>query len=238
MKKFVAGLLVFLGCAVLCGAEGITEEAKKGNEKADMSYAFGMVVASDLLGTGLEFNYDAFLHGFRQTMENEKTRYTLDEAMDKIQTAFSTAQAEIGERNLREGAAFLAENAKRPGVQITPSGLQYEVITEGNGEKPGPGDAVLVHYKGTTIDNVVFDTTYKNGEPMEVPLDRVIPGWSEGLRMMRQGGKAILYIPPNLAYGGKGMSGAIGPNAVLIFEVELLEIIRPEMSEDGDAGEF
>ena len=236
MKNIVFGILVFFGAAVFCAAEGIAEEAKKGNEKADMSYAFGMVVASDLMGTGLEFNYDAFIRGLRGVMEKEETRYTMDEAMEKIQAAYVAAQAEMGERNRAEGAAFLAENGGRPGVVTTPSGLQYELVAEGSGETPGATDTVRVQYRGTTVDGTVFDTTYDNGEPAEIPLNRVIPGWSEGIQLMKEGGKAKLYIPPNLAYGERGAGGAIGPNTVLIFDVELLSVIRSP-SEDADDSE-
>ena len=234
MKKVVFFLLIFLICAFFCAAEGITEEARKGNEKADMSYAFGMVVASDLTETGLEFNYDAFIRGFREIMEKQETRYTIDEAMDIIQTAFAAAQAEKSERNKREGDAFLAMNAGRPGVITTPSGLQYEVIVEGMGDTPGPADTVRVHYRGSTVSGFEFDSTYADGESFEVSLDKVIPGWSEGLRLMREGGKSKLYIPSNLAYGENGMGSAIEPNSVLIYEVELLGIIRPEKTESGE----
>lgn len=231
MKKIVCGILFFLGVFTFCAAEGIAEEAKTGREKADMSYAFGMVVASDLAGAGLEFNYDSFIRGFREIMEKEETRYTMEEAIEKIDAAFAAAQAELAERNLAEGTAFLNENAKRPGVIVTPSGLQYEAVEEGTGEKPGAADTVLVHYEGTTIDGTVFDTTYERGSPIEIPLDRVIPGWAEGLRMMNEGGKAKLYLPPHLAYGENGAGGAIGPNIVLVFEVELLSIVPPPAPE-------
>ena len=228
MKKIYCAILVLLGAAALCGAEGIAEEAKKGSEREEMSYAFGMVVAGDVKETGLEFNYNAFVRGFRAVMEREKTRYTMDEAMDRIQTAFESAQAERGERNRIEGVTFLAENHKRPGVVTTESGLQYEVVSGGNGEKPDLYDIVRVNYRGTTVDGTVFDTTYDSGEPVEIPLNRVIPGWAEGICMMREGGRAKLYIPPNLAYGSRGAGSVIGPNAVIIFEVELLAIVKDE----------
>jgi len=232
MKNIFFGILFLSGIAAFCSASGIAEEAEKGKERSEMSYAFGMVVAGDIFGSGLEINYDAFIRGFRDVMENEKTRYTMDEAMEKIQAAYVAAQAETGERNRAEGAAFLAENGKRPGVVTTASGLQYEVISEGTGETPEMHDVVLVHYRGTTVHDVEFDTTFDSGMPMEIPLDRVIPGWSEGLLLMREGGKAKLYIPPNLAYGSRGAGGAIGPNATLIFEVELLSIYPPEEGYD------
>jgi len=230
-NKFWAFFLLF-GPLVFCNAAGISEEVKKGNEKAELSYSFGMVIASDLLETGIEFNYDAFMRGFRETMEKGKTLYTMDEAYNRVDEAFLRIQAQMdeqmrieGEINLIAGNVFLEENRQRTGVNVTPSGLQYELLSEGTGAIPGPADVVLVHYSGATIDGTVFDSSYERGEPLEVPLDRVIPGWSEGLRMMREGGKARLYIPPNLAYGASGAGGMIAPNAVLVFDVEFISIL-------------
>jgi FKBP-type peptidyl-prolyl cis-trans isomerase len=131
-----------------------------------------------------------------------------------------------GEKNRAEGAAFLAKNAERPEIEVTPSGLQYELLAEGSGEKPGPGDTVLDHYRGETLDGTVFDSSYERGEPLRIPLEVVIAGWSEGLRMTREGGRARLYIPSDLAYGESGAGGVVGPNEVIIFEVELLAIVK------------
>jgi len=232
MKTFFLGALVFLGSAALCAAAGISEEARQGNEKAEMSYAFGMITAAEFfLGIGIDLNYDAFLRGFRGVLENQETRHTMDEALDLIQAAFAAAEAAIWEQNLLEGEAFLAENAQRPGVITTPSGLQIEMLVEGSGDMPDITDVVLVHYHGTTIDGTVFDSTLERGVPIEIPLDRVIPGWAEGLRMMREGGKAVLFLPPHLAYGSQGAGGIIGPNSTIIFEVELLSIVRPAVAE-------
>lgn len=237
MKKLACGILLFWGAAVFCAAAGIAEEAESGREKADTSYALGIALASDFVDSGLEINYDAFTRGFREVMEKEESGYTLDEAIEKVQIAFEAARAELAERNRALSAAFLEENAKKPGLVVTPSGLHYELVEEGSGETPGPADTVLVAYRGTTIDGTVFDTTYEQGGPIEIPLERVIPGWSEGLRMMKEGGKAKLYIPPQLAYGENGAGGAIAPNAVLIFEVELLSIVRPPEAEGENAPE-
>ena len=236
MKKFLCAALVFFGAVALCAAAGISEEARRGNEKAEMSYAFGMVTAAEFfLGMGIELNYDAFLRGFRGVMENQETRYSMDEALDIIQAAFAemeaahaAAQAVMWEQNLLDGAAFLAENALRPGVITTASGLQIEMLVEGSGEKPDISDVVLVHYHGTTIDGTVFDSTLERGVPIEIPLDRVIPGWAEGLRMIREGGKAALFIPPDLAYGSQGAGGVIEPNSTIIFTVELISIVRSD----------
>lgn len=227
MKRFVFCIMIFFTAVAFSAAAGIAEQAERGNEKADLSYAFGMLVALDLEDAGFQFNYDAFIRGFREVMENQRTRFTIDEAIDIVQAAFEAAHDAAARANLLEGEAFLAQNRLRPGVIVTPSGLQYEVIEEGTGATPGPSDIVLVHYQGSMIDGTIFDTTYGFGEPVQIPLDRVIPGWSEGLRLMREGGRARLYIPSHLAYGERGAGGIIGPNTVLIFDVELVSIMQP-----------
>ena len=235
MRNILCAILVFFISAAFCAAGGIVEDSARGKEKAETSYAFGMLMAEDLVDTGLEFNYNSLMQGFRDAMEKAKTRITVDEAVEKVQAVFSRIEAaenerlqKEGEKNLVEGAAFLAENAKRSKVIVSPSGLQFETITEGTGEKPNLADTVMVHYRGTIIDGTVFDSTYNDGVPLEIPLNRVIAGWSEGLRMMKEGGRAILYLPSNLAYGERSAGPVIGPNSVLIFEVELLAIVRPD----------
>lgn len=137
---------------------------------------------------------------------------------------FSMANATTPEENKAAGEAFLAENAKKPGVITTASGLQYQVITEGSGAAPSKTDNVTVHYQGTTIDGKEFDSSYKRGAPATFPLNRVIPGWTEGLQLMKEGGKSRLFIPSNLAYGERGAGRDIGPNAALIFDVELVKV--------------
>jgi FKBP-type peptidyl-prolyl cis-trans isomerase len=233
MKRFFFIVIVLVGAEMYCGAEGIAEVLRTAREKADMSYAFGMFVAADLRDIGLEFNYGEFTRGFREIIEGGETQFTMDEAEEIIQAVFDNLRARENEEYLLEaeknralGNAFLAQNALRPGVLVTASGLQFELLSEGDGEIPVIDNVVLVHYQGTTIDGFEFDSTYEDGYPIEIPLDQVIPGWSEGLRMMREGSRAKLYVPPDLAYGERGMFGVIQPNAVLIFEVELLEIIR------------
>jgi FKBP-type peptidyl-prolyl cis-trans isomerase len=126
--------------------------------------------------------------------------------------------------NLLKGQAFLKENATKPGVHTTPSGLQYKVITEGHGKKPAATDTVVVNYRGTTIDGVEFDSSYKRNEPIEFPLNGVIPGWTEGVQLMKEGGKVQLFIPSNLAYGTRGAGGVIAPDATLVFDIELLKV--------------
>jgi FKBP-type peptidyl-prolyl cis-trans isomerase len=126
--------------------------------------------------------------------------------------------------NLELGQAFLKENATKPGVHTTPSGLQYKVITEGHGKSPKATDTVLVHYRGTTIDGQEFDSSYKRNEPISFPLNGVIPGWTEGVQLMKEGGKIELFIPSNLAYGSRGAGGVIAPDSTLVFDIELLKV--------------
>lgn len=136
---------------------------------------------------------------------------------------FSMANATTPAENKAAGEAFLAENAKKPGVVTTASGLQYQVITEGTGATPSATDNVTVHYKGTTLDGKEFDSSYSRGAPATFPLNRVIAGWTEGLQLMKEGGKSRLFIPSNLAYGERGAGRDIGPNSALIFDVELIK---------------
>ncbi|MGZ4996929.1 MAG: FKBP-type peptidyl-prolyl cis-trans isomerase [Methylobacter sp.] len=140
-------------------------------------------------------------------------------------TMFSMANATTPEENKAAGTAFLAENAKKPNIITTASGLQYEVLTPGTGTvSPKATDNVTVHYKGTTIDGTEFDSSYSRGEPATFPLNRVIAGWTEGVQLMKEGAKYRFYIPSELAYGEQGAGRAIGPNAALIFDVELIKI--------------
>ncbi|MEQ1860115.1 MAG: FKBP-type peptidyl-prolyl cis-trans isomerase [Chthoniobacteraceae bacterium] len=125
---------------------------------------------------------------------------------------------------LERGQKYLKDNSTKEGVKTTASGLQYKMVKEGTGRTPTATETVVVHYKGTTIDGKEFDSSYKRGEPAEFPLNRVIPGWTEGLQLVKEGGKALLYIPSELAYGKRGAGGDIGPDETLIFEVELLKI--------------
>jgi hypothetical protein len=131
------------------------------------------------------------------------------------------ASAQLGKE---KGEAFLAENAKKEGVKTTPSGLQYKVVKEGTGAQPNASNTVKVHYRGTLIDGKEFDSSYKRNEPIEFPLNGVIPGWTEGLQLMKEGAKYMLYIPSKLAYGARGAGDLIGPDETLIFEVELLKV--------------
>jgi FKBP-type peptidyl-prolyl cis-trans isomerase len=149
----------------------------------------------------------------------------MQEAMMGLQKDMQAKVAELGTKSKKEGEDFLAANKSKQGIKATTSGLQYKVIKEGSGPKPKSTDVVKVHYRGTLLDGTEFDSSYKRGEPVEFPLDQVIKGWTEGLQLMTVGSKYQLFIPAALAYGEPGNRG-IPPNSTLIFEVELLEIVK------------
>ena len=241
MKKIfvrqVKAPLVLILCVLLFSA------CNKGGKPApdafdkDTSYAFGMFMAqvsTEMMGLrDAQFDYNAFMEGFKAFNEAQETRISWDTAMEKVNAAFQRLQSQNeekmwqqGEKNREEGEAFLAENAKRSGVTTTASGLQYEVITGGSGEKPGPEDVVRVHYEGTLIDGTVFDSSFQRGEPAEFRLGMVIPGWVEALQLMNVGSVYRVVIPSDLAYGSRGAGDTILPNSTLVFKVELLGIVK------------
>ena len=220
--------VVFLACFLACKEETAADAVDK-----DTSYAFGMLMASQLGLPELTFDYDAFRDGFRDYNEARETRITTDKAMEYINNLFIKLQSAgdeqafiDGELNREEGDAYLAANKLRDNVITTPTGLQYEVVVQGSGEKPGPEDTVQVHYEGTLINGTVFDSSYSRGYPAEFPLYGVIAGWTEGLQLMSEGSTYMFYIPSDLAYGQYGAGTSVPPNATLIFRVELLSIIR------------
>jgi FKBP-type peptidyl-prolyl cis-trans isomerase len=203
----------------------------------DTSYALGMFFASQFTLPDIHYDYQAFAEGFKAFTEAEETRFSMEEAMEKIDTGlaaymskYQEEQSEVNrqaaEANLAEGEAFLLENSGKGGVITTSSGLQYEVITEGSGVKPGPADMVRVNYEGTFLDGTVFDSSYSRGTPAEFNLNGVIRGWTEGLQLMSEGSEYRFFIPASLAYGEAGSQGGIPPNSVLVFKVELLSIIK------------
>jgi len=171
-----------------------------------------------------ELDYDALLEGLKQGHEGKETQITMQEAQTNLQTFEQAAAAEEASAAAAGGLAYLEENKAKEGVTVTDSGLQWEVITEGDGPKPTAEDTVSVHYVGTLLDGTEFDSSVARGQPAEFPLGGVIPGWTEGLQLMNTGSKYRFVIPSELAYGERGAGQAIGPGATLIFEVELLEI--------------
>ncbi len=196
-----------------------------------LSYILGENMARQLMGDGLELDTEAFILALNDVMAGSPSRLTdaekrttIDEVQKVSQEKQRAMQAEQSAKNKAEGAAYLAENAKKEGVITTDSGLQYKSLVAGAGAKPSKSDRVKVHYKGTLIDGTVFDSSYDRGEPIVFPVTGVIAGWVEGLQLMTVGSKFELVIPSNLAYGANGSGPVIGADATLIFEVELLGI--------------
>jgi FKBP-type peptidyl-prolyl cis-trans isomerase FkpA len=233
MKKtvFALSLLLF---AISLHAKGIHDDINLAEEKARVSYAFGMAIGSEISSTGLELDYFAFTEGLKAMMENGEAEYSLDEAIEVVQNALQAAQTKQFEENRIKEELFLAANGGRPDVRVTGTGLQYEVLTEGNGARPSASGVVRVHYEGVLIDGSQFDSSYAREEPAEFPLTGVIPGWAEGLQLMSVGSKYKLYIPSKLAYGEYGAGAVIPPFSTLVFTVELLDIVEPDAGPDAE----
>lgn len=204
------------------------------NKELDrISYALGLSMGNNFKGSGIEtLNIKDFADGVAAVYDGAQPKMSYDEAKMEIQKFFQALEAkqqeaaqEMAKVNQAAGEAFLAENGKRPEVVTTASGLQYEVLAEGNGVKPEATDQVSVHYTGKLIDGTVFDSSVERGQPATFGVTQVIPGWVEALQLMKAGSKWRLYIPSNLAYGPQGAGGAIGPNATLIFDVELISVV-------------
>ena len=190
-----------------------------------ISYAIGMSMASNLMNSGLRnIEVESFVKAFTEVINNESTSMSPEEANQTLQEYFSKQQEEMLNKNLETGIAFLEENSKKDNVVSLPSGLQYEILTEGNGPKPKATDSVKCHYHGTLLDGTVFDSSVQRGEPAVFGVNQVIKGWVEALQLMSVGSKWKLFIPSNLAYGSQGAGNSIEPNSTLIFEVELLGI--------------
>lgn len=191
-----------------------------------ISYALGISMASNLKSTGIKnLNLSEFQKGFADIIEGRKPSMEIDEAQMLLGQYFNKLQQEADARNKEIGEKFLAENKKREGIITTASGLQYEILTAGNGPKPKATDTVKCHYEGRLIDGTVFDSSIRRGEPATFGVGQVIAGWVEALQLMPVGSKWRLYIPSDLAYGAHGAGDIIGPNAALIFDVEVLQII-------------
>lgn len=189
------------------------------------SYAFGMSMASSLKNDGLKnLNYDLLVKGLKDAFSGQSTLLTQDASQKAIGNLFKTISKSKFSANINEGKAFLENNKKNAGVKTTASGLQYQVITAGNGQKPGPTDTVLVNYVGKLLNGKQFDSSYDRKEPLSLSLNRVIPGWTEGMQLMSAGSKYKFFIPYNLAYGERGAGQDIPPYSTLVFEIELLKV--------------
>ena len=189
-----------------------------------LSYALGLSMAQNFKGSGIQsINADDFADALRAVYEDKEKKMTYDEAKQVVQDFFTELEANAGAMNEELGKKFLEQNAQQEGVKVTASGSQYLVLKEGNGVKPGPNDAVTVHYTGRLIDGTVFDSSVERGEPATFAVGQVIPGWVEGLQLMSEGAAWRLFIPSNLAYGPHG-TGPIQPNSTLIFDVQLIKV--------------
>ncbi len=242
MKKTLLALAmagVVAGCST--PPETPDEPALESTDQK-VSYGMGLVLGQRMSNDLPDLQMEQFLQGIQhghagdeetQRMSREEIQQALMTYQQEMQQKQAEQAEELAQKNAEAGEAFLAENANRDEVQTTESGLQYEVLEEGNGEKPAATDQVKVHYTGELLSGEVFDSSRERGEPVTFGLNQVIPGWTEGLQLMSEGARYKLYIPADLAYGPGG-NRAIGPNETLIFDVELLAV-NPQADEEADA---
>jgi FKBP-type peptidyl-prolyl cis-trans isomerase len=231
MKLKALVLLALLSTLIACEQK---EEAQPEPEAAAatslttdadrFSYGLGMVIGERVLKQYEEVDYALLIEGMKAQHQSQATLITIEDAGIALAAYAEQKLATQTEANQMKGATYLAENAKKEGVMVTESGLQYSVVTQGDGAKPAATDQVTVHYRGTLIDGTEFDSSYSRGEPATFGLNQVIPGWTEGVQLMNVGSKYLFVVPHELGYGERGAGGAIGPFETLIFEVELIEI--------------
>lgn len=242
-KAYVVAVLASLW---LIGCKPTGTDAKENDLSSDtletdqqkLGYALGHDLARSLENAKDEIDTAALKRGIddafggKEPLMDEESREEVKTAVAKrLQAQAAKKHDQEAQANLEEGQAFLRDNAKNEGVKTTESGLQYQVMTEGEGENPTAQDKVTVNYKGTLIDGTVFDSSYDRGEPVTFPLSNVIKGWTEGVQLMKPGAKYKFFIPAELAYGERGAGGRIGPNEALVFEVELLEVEKAAATE-------
>ena len=224
-------LTIILSIGFLFSVCHAQEKPKLKDQKDKESYSLGYQFGQNLKFQGMDINLDVYTSGIRDAlggkepqMSQEEIRAAVTGLQQRLQAARQKEMEEMAAKNLDESKKFLAENQKKEGIKTLPSGLQYKVLMEGSGKMPKAEDTVTVNYKGTLIDGTEFDSSYKRGQPATFQVKGVIKGWTEALQLMKEGSKWQLFIPPELAYGERGAGRDIGPNATLIFEVELLTI--------------
>ncbi len=223
MKSSIIALATVFAALPLFAQE---KSSQLKDTKDKVSYSIGLNIGFNLGKQKIPINVDAFAMGIRDALAGkpQMTENEVKETMTAFEKEMMDKQKSAADKNASEGEKFLTENKKKDGVKATASGLQYKVLKEGSGAKPGASDTVTVNYRGTLIDGTEFDSSYKRGEPATFPLQGVIKGWTEALQLMKKGSKYQLFIPPNLAYGERAMPPDIGANSTLIFEVELMDI--------------
>lgn len=209
-----------------------TPITNKSPAKEQFSYSYGYLMGRNNTDALTDLNLDIFYQGLQEGAQSKTARLTDEEMAKAINDYKKTLEAKqlvefqkTGQLNAQAGAAFLADNAKKTGVITTKSGLQYQVLKEGNGQKPKATSRVKVNYEGRLLDGTVFDSSIARNHPVEFQLSQVIAGWTEGLQTMKEGGKTRFFIPANLAYGEVGAGDTIGPNSTLIFDIELLQVL-------------
>ncbi len=224
MNKLMVGSLVV---GALAFSTACTKKVKLDTDIKKASYAIGQQIGGNLKQQNIDFDADALNQALKDAAagKNEMSKEDMQAAMMKLQELAMKKQTEVADDNAKKGKEFLEKNKSAAGVQSTASGLQYIVEKDGTGAMPSKEDTVKVHYKGTLTNGEQFDSSYDRGQPAEFPVGGVIPGWTEALQLMKVGGKAKLFIPPELAYGPSGRPG-IPPNSVLIFEVELMDVVK------------
>lgn len=192
-----------------------------------LSYAWGLAMGQQLRAMGVQnLEISDFSNAVKAAFDGKEPELPLDEAQKLINDYLADLQEKAVAKAKEVGSKFLEENAKKEGVKVTETGLQYMVEKEGTGASPAATDEVTVHYTGRLLDGTVFDSSVSRGEPATFPLNRVIPGWTEGLQLMKEGGKTVFFIPSELAYGAQGVPNAIPPHSTLIFEVELIKVVK------------
>lgn len=223
-------LLLVAPLAVFGLQMGCEKKPKLDNDMSRASYAIGQQIGSNLKNQNLELDKDSLAISIKDVLENKPSRLKPEEiqqALTKLQETINTRQAVSATENAQKGKAFLDTNKAAAGVVTTASGLQMQIVEEGKGKMPTEKDTVKAHYKGALIDGKVFDSSYDRGQPAEFPVNQVIKGWTEALTSMKVGTKAKLFIPPELGYGPNDRPG-IPANSVLVFDVELLDIVPPK----------
>lgn len=230
MGCLLTATMLLSGCSKPAG-ENADSKLELKSFTDQVSYMLGTDIGNSLRTSKTEINPAVVGRGLADSYqgkplllsEAELTKIK-QEFTQKLQQDYTARIKEVAAKNKAEGEAFLAKNKNEPGVMVTSSGLQYQVLSEGKGPKPGPDAQVKVHYRGTLLNGTEFDSSYKRGEPVTLKMSQVIPGWTEALKLMKVGGKYKLFVPSNLAYGEREVGQEIGPNSTLIFEVELLGI--------------
>lgn len=226
MKTLIVLLSTLLFVAPLAAAEKKPLESTKDR----FSYALGQQLGADLKMGGVDIDPDLLAAGVRDAlagtpgMSEEEVALAMDALQQEMMAQHMAEREKLAEKNLAEGKAFQEKNAKKKGVKKTASGLQYEVVEQGKGKTPSADSTVTVHYRGTLVDGTEFDSSYGRGEPATFPVSGVIPGWTEALQLMKEGAKFKIVLPSELAYGERGAGQVIGPNATLIFDVELISV--------------